>query len=202
MSDTLTLDEIAGLCARSAMSCGYPDELARILSEMVVWLERHRLPGMAALAERLERAEPFDMDAASPQILDNGQVSMSEPLFGGMFLNEHFDGAAPPTMVEGPETGTLILVPFLAMAAHQHSVPLEIAFLGSREHPNEGARLTYRDGKSAFDGRTELALQSRVIGFEKPAFLATELQEALSGSLEVDDAVVERLKAVAGRPLN
>lgn len=194
MDRELDFDEVAKLAASSAEAlAGYPADLAGMIGEMVLWLERHRLPGLALLAGWLENAPLFNADAAGPQIDADGMVGFPDPFIGGMFIVDRFDEWTLPGLMEGPEHGAALMTPFLAMGAHKRSMPLEIVFFGDESTQGEAGRLTYRDGKSVFEGKTALLAGARRIGMSKPDFLARQPQAPLEAVVTVDEAVLARL---------
>ncbi len=196
MQKLLSCDDIAALCRDAAIANGYPADLAEAAAEMVVWLERHGLPGLEAFAVRLEKVRRFDLDAAQPEILESGTVRFPEPVLAGIFLHERFDDLTFPLGIEGPDYGTLLIVPFLALAAHERGVPLQVAFLGTSGNPTEAARLNYEGGESALEGLRSTLLTSRILGVEKPEQISIALSAAEADSVSVDEDVTARLKAL------
>ncbi|PHP68517.1 hypothetical protein CSC94_00460 [Zhengella mangrovi] len=194
MTRELDFDETAKLAASSAQAlAGYPADLAGMIGEMVLWLERHRLPGLALLADWLEHAPVFDASAAGPVIDDKGMVSFPDPFVGGMFIVDRFDEWTLPGLFEGPKHGSVLMAPFLAMAAHKRSMPLEIVFFGDERFQGEAGRLVYRDGKSAFEGKPGLLPGVRQVGISRPEFLARQPRAPLDAAIAVDEAVLKRL---------
>ncbi|MBZ0164859.1 MAG: DUF3726 domain-containing protein [Notoacmeibacter sp.] len=196
MHELISCDDIAALCRDAAIANGYPADLANAAAEMVVWLERHGLPGMEALAIRLEKVRRFDLEAAQPQIMESGKVRFPEPILAGIFLHERFDEMTFPMGIEGPDHGALLIVPFLALSAHERDIALQIAFLGSAGNPAEAARLNYRSGQSALEGLRSTLLTSKFLGVEKPERLAVALIEAEGESVSASGEIVARLKAL------
>lgn len=196
MTRELDFDEIVAICASAAEARGgYPADLANMVGEMTLWLERHGLPGVQALANWLDIAPSFDPEKAGPRQLESGGMEFPDPFIGGMFLVDMFDQITLPALVKAPESAALLMTPFLAMAAQQRDIPLTVAFLGSAANPNEAAQLTYRDGKSRFDGRIATALAASDIGIDKPAFMPREVEEPAVATIEVDASTVARLSA-------
>ncbi|MCB1426073.1 MAG: hypothetical protein R3D65_18125 [Zhengella sp.] len=194
MNRELDFDEVAKLAAASAEAlAGYPRELAGMVGEMTLWLERHRLPGLALLAGWLEHAPAFDADAAGPVIDEQGMVSFPDPFIGGMFVVDRFDTWTLPGLMEGPQHGAVLMTPFLAMAAHKRSMPLEIVFFGDEATQGEAGRLTYREGKSVFEGKMNVLDGVRRIGISRPEFLARQPQAPLEAVVTVDQSVLGRL---------
>lgn len=110
----LHFDEISRLCRQAALASGYPAELAEAAGEMTLWLERHRIPGMAVLAALLEGAGAFDPARRVPETLESGELRFGEPLMAGEYLLANFDRLEFPARINGPDLGTLLIVPSAA----------------------------------------------------------------------------------------
>ena len=162
-----SFDEVATLVAKAAMARGYPEAPASVAGEMTLWCERHRLQGLLAMADHLERLTQFDPEAAKPKPQKDGPVQFRDPVIGGMFIHHHYDDFQWPALIEGPQSGTIIFAAFLALGAHQRGDRLSIAFLGTDDRPAEGARLLYGEGRSLFEGDPSLARLTRRMGVEK-----------------------------------
>ena len=194
MTRELDFDEAAKLAATSAEAlAGYPGELAGMIGEMVLWLERHRLPGLSLLAGWLEHAPAFNADTAGPVIDDEGMVSFPDPFIGGMYVVDRFDQWTLPGLFEGPEHGAALMTPFLAMAAHKRAMPLEIVFFGDERFQGEAGKLTYKDGQSVFEGKPALLPGVRQIGISRPEFLASRPVPPLDAVIAVEETVLDRL---------
>lgn len=198
MDRQMSFDEVVTLAATAAMRIGsYPQDLAGLVGEMVLWLERHRLPGLELLAQWLEAAPAFDIDAAQPKVHDHAPTEFPDPFIGGMFLVDNFEMMTLPAMIKAPEGGVALMVPFFAMAAHRHEIPLEIALLGTTARQGEAARITYRNGKSAFEGKASMLFEADAIGLTKPDFLAKQPSEPLAETIIAKPAVIARLSPPA-----
>ena len=194
MHKDMTFDEVATLAATAAMRAGdYPEDLAGLIGEMVLWLERHRLPGLSLLATWLEKPVAFDAEKAAPRLLPDQPAEFPDPFIGGMFLVDEFDSVTLPAMIKGPESGAALMAPFFAMAAHKREIPLEVVFFGSGARQGEAGRLTYRDGKSFYEGKIDLLASAETIGLSKPDFIAGETRAPLEETIHVDQAVIARL---------
>ncbi len=194
MDRQMNFDEVVTLAATAAMRSGsYPQDLAGLVGEMVLWLERHRLPGLELLANWLETAPAFDTEAAQPIIHPNAPTEFPDPFIGGMFMVDNFEMMTMPAMIKAPEGGAALMAPFFAMAAHKREIPLEIALLGTTTRQGEAARITYRDGKSAFEGKISMMFAADAIGLTKPDFLAKQPVEPIAETIMVKPAVLARL---------
>ena len=198
MDRQMSFDEVVTLAATAAMRDGsYPQDLAGLVGEMVLWLERHRLPGLELLASWLEAAPAFDAEAAQPKVHDNAPTEFPDPFIGGMFLVDNFEMMTLPAMIKPPESGAALMAPFFAMAAHKRDIPLEIALLGTTTRQGEAARIIYRDGKSVFEGKVSMLFAADAIGLTKPNFLAKEPVEPIAETIIVKPAVLARLASPA-----
>lgn len=195
-TQSCSLDEIAQMCSESAIAKGYPSQLAEFAGEMVVWLERHRIPGVAAMALVLEQTEAYDAKAATPETLESGEMRFPEPITGGMFLLNNFDRLAFPARINGPTYGAMLLTPFFALAAHQRQKSIRISFLG-KDGETVGAQVSYADGKSAFAGEPVAVGYASKIGVEFPADFEIELQTPRDGPVDIDTNFVRALSAGA-----
>lgn len=180
-----SFDEIAQLCRDAAIAKGYPPDLAEFGSEMVVWLERHRIPGVAAMTLVLDQMEAFDAEAAQQQTLESGEMRFPESFTAGMFLLNNFDRMTFPARINGPTYGALLLVPFFALAAHQRNKGIRISFLG-KDGETIGAQVSYADGKSAFAGEPVAVGYASKIGLEFPVEFEAELNQPRDGPVEID----------------
>ncbi|MCB1381736.1 MAG: hypothetical protein KDJ73_02160 [Notoacmeibacter sp.] len=198
MQKDMTFDEVAALAAAAAVrQCDYPEDLAGMVGEMVLWLERHRMPGLSLLANWLDHAGPFDAEKAAPKQEPGQPAEFPDPFIGGMYLVDIFDTLTMPAMIKCPEHGAALMTPFFAMAAHRREIPLEIVFFGGGNRQGEAGRLTYRDGKSRYEGKDALLASVETIGFSKPDFIAGEPREPLADVIKADPAVLARLSPQA-----
>lgn len=180
-----TFDEIAAMCRDAAAAKGYPPQLAEFAGEMVVWLERHRIPGVAAMALVLEKCDAYDPKAAAPETLESGEMRFPEPITGGMFLLNNFGRLTFPARVNGPTYGAMLLVPFFALAAHQQEKGIRISFL-QQDGETVGAQVSYEGGKSAFAGEPIAVGYASKIGVEFPVEFETDLNPPRDGPVEID----------------
>lgn len=182
---TMSFDEIAAMCRNAAAAKGYPPELAEVAGEMVVWLERHRIPGVAAMALVVQQMEAFDPEAARPETLESGEMRFPDPFTGGMFILGNFDRLKFPARINGPVHGTLLMTPFLALAAHQRGKGMRISYLDLNGNI-AGAQVSYADGKSGFAGELKAVGFSSKIGVEFPVEFEAELHAPREGPVEID----------------
>lgn len=182
---TCSFDEIAQMCREAAAAKGYPGQLAEFAGEMVVWLERHRIPGVAAMAMVLENTERYDAKAAAPETLESGEMRFPEPITAGMFLLNNFDRLTFPARINGPTYGAMLLTPFFALAAHQQQKGVRISFLG-KDGETIGAQVSYAGGKSAFAGEPIAVGYASRIGVEFPVEFEAELNAPRDGPVEID----------------
>ena len=193
-TQTCSFDEIAQMCCQSAIAKGYPPQLAEFGGEMVVWLERHRIPGVAAMAMVLEQTEVYDAKTAQPETLESGEMRFPEPLTAGMFLLSNFDKLTFPARINGPSYGAMLLAPFIALAAHQQQKGVRISFLG-KDGETVGAQVSYAGGKSAFAGEPVAVGYASKIGVEFPVDIEAELHTPRDGPVEID---VQFCRALTG----
>lgn len=193
---TCTFDEIASMCRNAAAAKGYPPQLAEFAGEMVVWLERHRLPGVATIALMLENLETYDDKACAPETLESGEMRFPEPITAGVFLLQYFDKLKFPARINGPTYGALLLVPFFALAAHQQKKGVRISFLQT-DGKTIGAQIGYADGKSGFAGEPIAAGYSSRIGVEFPVEIEAGLNPPREGPVEID---ANFCRALSGDP--
>lgn len=192
-----SFDEIAQMCREAAQAKGYPPEMAEFGAEMVVWLERHRIPGVAAMALILEQTETYDAQAAKPETLESGEMRFPEAITGGMFLLNNFDRLTFPARINGPTYGAMLLAPFFALAAHQREKGIRISFLG-KDGETIGAQVSYSGGKSAFAGEPIAVGYASRIGIEFPVEYETELNAPRSDPVEIDANFCTALEEMAG----
>lgn len=189
----LHFDEISRLCRQAALASGYPAELAEAAGEMTLWLERHRIPGMAVLAALLEGAGAFDPARRVPETLESGELRFGEPLMAGDYLLANFDRLEFPARINGPDLGTLLIVPYLALAAHQRGQPIRISFLG-KDRRTVGAQFSYHEGKSACAGEPVAIGFSSQLGVEFPARITVPLAAPRPEPVEVPAAFRDALE--------
>ncbi len=180
-----SFDEIVQMCRDAATAKGYPPQLAEFGAEMVVWLERHRIPGVAAMAVVLENMERYDPKKAAPETLESGEMRFPEPITAGMFLLENFSRMTFPARVNGPTYGAMLLVPFFALAAHQAEKGIRISFL-QQDGETIGAQVSYAGGKSAFAGEPVAVGYASKIGVEFPVEFDADLNAPREGPVEID----------------
>ncbi len=193
-SQTCSFDEITQMCREAAIAKGYPPQLAEFGGEMVVWLERHRIPGVAVMTLVLEQSEAYDAKSAQPETLESGEMRFPEPLTAGMFLLNNFDKLTFPARINGPAYGALLLAPFIALAAHQQQKGVRISFLG-KDGETVGAQVSYANGKSAFAGEPVAVGYASKIGVEFPVEFDAELNTPRDGPVEID---VQFYRALSG----
>lgn len=193
----VTFDRLSGAVEAAALARAYPAELAKLMGEMTLWCERHRLPALAAMVDHLEPARRFDQATAQPKPQKDGSVLFNDPVLGGLFVHHHYDDFQWPALIDGPKTGAALFAAFLAMGAHERGEHLAIAFLGTDDRPAEAARLLYGEGRSLMEGDAEVARLSQRIAVEKmePDSLPL-LEEPLLESVPCDVALMERLLAI------
>ncbi len=192
-----SFDEIAQMCREAAVAKGYPAELAEFGAEMAVWLERHHIPGVAALTLVLGQTELYDAEAATPETLESGEMHFPEAITGGMFLLNSFDRLTFPARINGPTYGAVLLAPFFALAAHQREKGIRISFLG-KDGETVGAQVSYSGGKSAFSGEPVAVGYASKIGVEFPVEYDTELNEPRNDPVDIDAELCGALEAMAG----
>ena len=198
---SMSFDEISRLGHDAARANGYPPELAEAAGEMTVWLERHRFPGVSVLAAVLEAGGRFDPGRRVPETLESGELRFDEPIQAGFHLYENFDRIRFPARINGPRFGTLLLVPFLALAAHQRSDGIRFSFLGL-DGETAGAHIAYANGRSAFSGEPVAAGFSTRLGVEFPLRpaepLVTPREDPVDIPAEFRDALARYAKAATG----
>ncbi|MEZ5812435.1 MAG: DUF3726 domain-containing protein [Rhizobiaceae bacterium] len=182
---SMDFDEIAAMCRNAAVARGYPPELAEAAGEMVVWLERHRIPGVAAMALLVQQMQAFDPEAARPETMESGELRFPDPFTGGMFILGNFDRLKFPARINGPVHGALLMTPFLALAAHQRGKGIRISYLDPAGNI-AGAQVSYADGKSGFAGEPKAVGFATRIGVEFPVELKAELRTPRDGPVEID----------------
>lgn len=187
----LTLDETALLCRAAAGEAGFPQQLAEFAGEMVVWLERHRMPGIGAMAIALDTIGRFDAGTAGPELLESGEFRFPEAFTGGMFILGNFPKMKFPAKINGPNHGALLMVPFFALAAQQNKSAIRIAFLDEDDKP--AAQVSYEDGQSRIDGDMRAVLVCRKLGIEYPVKLDCELRSPFDGPVTCPAEIADRL---------
>lgn len=192
-----SFDEIAQMCREAANAKGYPPELAEFGAEMAVWLERHHIPGVAAMTVMLDQMDRYDADASKPETLESGEMRFPEAVSGGMFLLNNFDRLTFPARINGPTYGAMLLAPFFALAAHQRDKGIRISFLG-KDGETIGAQVSYSSGKSAFAGEPVAVGYASKIGVEFPVEYDAELNAPRTDPVELDVTFCEALEAMAG----